>query len=224
MELLKLVLFVTVLMASFVPAYGQEFTNPSLSLQKIDVLPTDFNKVQDDSVIIPFEKTHAKSWQVTIQNNLLYGNPNGNAVIRFYDANIADKFFEIGMGSPPEKKFWVAMNLPEQGYLPATRLDKNGWVEGAKIIAAYSDMQGISVSNGQRIVVSNVKLDEFVIGSYAVYGMTEPTDPPAINSGTFEMEILSGDVSQNPLHYYPFYVTGAVGAIIGVLLILKKRS
>jgi hypothetical protein len=208
----------------FSPAYGQEFSNPSLTLQSINIPANEFNKVRDDSELVQFEKTHAKSWQLTIQNELLYGNPKGNAVIRLYDANVADKFVEIGMGSPPARKYWVAVNLPDQGYFPATRIDKDGWIEDSKIIAAYSDTQGVSVSNGKRIVVSNVKLDGFVVGSYSVYGMEEATDPPAINSGSFNIEIMSGDVSQNPIHYYPFYVTGAVGVIIGVLLLIKKRS
>jgi hypothetical protein len=219
-----LILGVLVAIIALVPAYGQESTNPSLILQKIDVQANDFNKVQDDATIIPLEKTHARSWQITIQNDLIYGNPKGNAIMRFYDANIEDKFIEIGMGSPPERKYWVGINLPGQGYLPATRLDKDGWYEDSKIIAAYSDMQGVSISNGKRIVVSNVKLDNFVIGSYSIYGMDEPTDPPAMNSGKISIEVLSGDVSKNPIHYYPFYVTGVVGAIIGVLLLVKKRS
>jgi hypothetical protein len=223
MNSLMLVVLVAVVMV-FVPVYGQEPTNPSLILQKIDVQANEFNKVLDDAIIIPFEKTHAQSWQITIQNDLIYGNPKGNAIMRFYDANIEDKFIEIGMGSPPERKYWVGLNLPGQGYLPATRLDKDGWYEDSKVIAAYSDVQGVSISNGKRIVVSNVKLDEFVIGSYSVYGMDESTDPPAMNSGKISIEVLSGDVSKNPIHYYPFYVTGVVGAIIGVLLLVKKRS
>ncbi|MEW6044426.1 MAG: hypothetical protein AB1608_09195 [Thermoproteota archaeon] len=206
------------------PAFAQEFTNPSLELQHVDIPPSDFNRLESDLVVIPFEKQHAGSWQLTIQNNLLYANPKGNAVLRLYDANIEGKFLEIGMGSPPERKFWVAINLPDQGYVPATRLDKDGWYEGSKIIAAHSDTQGVSIGNGKRIVVSNFNLQDFVVGSYGVYGMTDEADPPAINSGSFNVEMLSGDVSKNPIHYYPFYVTGVVGAIIGILLILKKRS
>jgi hypothetical protein len=208
----------------FVPAYGQEFTNTSLIVQTVDVKANDFNKVVDDLTVVPFESTHGGSWQITIQNNLLYGNPNGNAIVRIYDAKTADKFIEIGMGSPPEHKFWVALNFPDIGYIPATRIDRGGWFDNTKIIAGYNDAQGISISNGQRIVVSGVDLKDFVIGSYAVYGMVEPTDPPAINSGNLTIEVMSGDVSQNPIHYYPFYVTGVVGAIIGVLLLVKKRS
>lgn len=211
-------------LVGLVPAYGQQFTNPSLVVQNVNIPAVDFNKVSSDLVVVPFEKSHAGSWQITIQNDLLYANPKGNAVVRIYDANIHGKFFEIGMGSPPERKFWVAINLPEQGYIPATRIDKDGWYDGSKIIIAYSDAQGMWVGNGKRIVVSNFNLQDFVVGSYGVYGMSEATDPPAINSGTLNMEILSGDVSQNPIHYYPFYVTGAVGAIVAILLVLKKRS
>jgi hypothetical protein len=211
-------------MAAMIPAYGQEATNPSLTVQRIDITSSDFNRVEQDAVHVPFERTHAGSWQITIQNKLLYGNPDGDAIVRIYDAKIPDKFVEIGMSSPPERQFWVAMNFPDIGYIPATRIDKSGWFEGINVIMANNDAQGVSISNGQRIVVSGVDLKEFVVGSYAVFGMHEKTDPPAMSSGTLRLEIMSGDVSKNPIHYYPFYVTGVVGAIISVLLVLKKRS
>ena len=207
-----------------IPAYAQEYTNPSLILETIDIPAQDFNKMREDATKIPLKSEHPVSWQVTIQNNLLYSNPNGNAILRLYDAKIENKFVEIGMGSPPERKFWVALNFPEEGYLPATRLDKNGWFDGKKVIAAYSDSQGITVNNGQRIVVSGIELENFVIESYSVYGINEATDPPAINSGTFTVDVLSGDASKNPFHYYPFFVAGGVGALIGVLLLTKRRS
>ncbi len=222
MKLLSLVLLFCA--AIIIPAHGQEVANPSLTVQKIAVPASDFNRVQQDATPVPFEKTHAGSWQITIQNNLLYGNPKGSAILRINDANTADKFIEIGMSSPPERRFWVALNFPDIGYIPATRIDKSGWFDGINVIVANSDVQGVSISNGQRIVVSGVDLKEFVVGSYEVFGMEERTDPPAINSGSLNIEIMSGDVSKNPFHYYPFYVTGVVGAIIVTLLVLKKRS
>lgn len=207
-----------------IPVYAQEYANPSLLLETINIPAQDFNKIRQDAAVIPLKSEHPVSWQITIQNNLLYSNPNGNAILRLYDANVDGKFVEIGMGSPPDRKFWVALNFPEEGYLPATRLDKNGWFDGAKVIAGYSDSQGITVNNGQRIVVSGIDLKNFVIGSYSVYGMNDPTDHPAINSGTFTVDVLSGDASKNPLHYYPFFVAGGVGALIGFLLLTKRRS
>jgi len=218
------VLFLVALVVLPVYAQEQQFTNPSLVLQSVEIPTSDFNRVSDNITITPFEKDHEGSWQITLENNLLYGNPKGNAVIRIFDANVKNKYIEIGMGSPPDRKFWVGINLPEQGYLPATRIDKEGWYENAKVIAAYSDAEGVSIGNGKRIVVSNVNLDNFVVGGYAVYGMDDASDPPAINSGTYTVEVLSGDISKNPIHYYPFYVVGGVGALIAALLISKKRS
>ena len=43
----------------------------------------------------------------------MYGNPNGNAVIRLYDENVEDKFVEIGMGAPDDDKLWVAVRYLE---------------------------------------------------------------------------------------------------------------
>ena len=207
-----------------VHAQEQQFTNPSLVLQTVEIPITDFNRVSDGISVTPFEKDHEGSWQITIENNLLYANPKGNAILRIFDANVKDKYIEIGMGSPPDRQFWVGINLPEQGYLPATRIDKEGWYENAKVILAYSDAEGVSIGNGKRIVVSNVNLDNFVVGGYAVYGMDDAADPPAINSGTYSVDVLSGDISKNPIHYYPFYVAGGVGAIIAALLLTKRRS
>ena len=209
---------------SFIPVHGQQFSNPSMSVQTVDVSANQFNKVESDGAVIPFEKDHTGSWQITITNDLLYANPNGNAVVRFYDANVENKFFEIGMGSPPDHKFWVSINDPDRGFYPATLLYKDGWYEGEKVVVAYGDAQGLSVGNGKRIVVSNAVLDDFVVSSYEVYGMDQVTDPPAINSGTLSIEVLSGDVAKNPFHYFPFFVTGAVGAVVGILLLVKRRS
>lgn len=221
--ILRLVLVFLVTLA-FIPVYAQQFSNPSLILQTVDIAPTDFNKVSDNVNIIPFEKNHSGSWQITIENKLLYSNPNGNAIIRIYDANVKNKYIEIGMGSQPDHRFWAAVNLPDSGYIPATRLDKEGWYENTKVVLAYSDAAGLSVGNGKRIVVTNLGLNDFVVGSYGVYGIENASDPPAINSGTYSVEILSGDISQNPLHYYPFFVAGGVGALIGALLLTKRRS
>lgn len=221
---LKIILVLLVALTVIPVNAEQKFSNPSLVLQSVNVPANDFNKIKNNITIIPFSKSHSGSWQITIENKLLYSNPNGNAIVRLYDANVKNKFVEIGMGSQPDHKLWIAVNLPDSGYFPATRVDKEGWYENSKIIMAYGDAAGLSVGNGKRIVVTNLGLSDFVVGSYGVYGMENPNDPPAINSGTFTIEILSGDISQNPLHYYPFFVAGGVGALILALLLTKRRS
>lgn len=223
MKFLAALLFSVLFTGGIAPSLAQEYANPTLTLQEVEIPAQEFNKVSSDAQVINFDKPHKGNWQVTIKNDLLYANPMGNAVLRLHDASDASKYIDIGMGSPPDRKFWAAVNLPDIGYLPAARVDVEGWYPGSKVIAAHGDSPGITVSNGKRIVVSNLDLNEFVVGGYSVYGMNDRADPPAINSGTYTIDIMSGDVSKNPFHYYPFFVSGAVGAIIIALIVIKRR-
>ena len=216
--------FIILLTVGIVPAFAQEQVNPTLSMVIFDIDYTEFNKTARDAVIIPFEEIHDISWQVNLENKLLYGNPNGNGVIRFYDATIEDKFIEIGMGSPPNKKFWIAVQLPEEGYVVVhDKLDR-GWAPGAKVILAYSDSAGLTINNGERIVLSNLDIEDFEIKSYLVWGMEASQDPPATTSGYLNLEILSGDPKEGPLHMFPFILVGCIGIGVVILLVTKKRS
>ena len=99
------IILILILSLTLSPIYGQSQSNPSLVLHTTEIPYHEFNKIANDAQIIELDKTHSVSWQITIDNKLLYANPNGNAVIRFYDATIPEKFIEIGMGSPPDEKF-----------------------------------------------------------------------------------------------------------------------
>jgi hypothetical protein len=89
---------------------------------------------------------------------------------------------------------------------------------------SYTDRAGLTVNNGDRIVVSNLDVGVFAIGSYSVHGKEGSTDPPAINSGNITIEFLSGDPSQNIFALFPFIVTAIIGALAGGLFLTKKRS
>ena len=208
-----------------VPAFAQSQQNPSLVLQHIEIPASDFNVVARDTIIEELEKPHIVSWQITIRNELLYANPNGNAVIRFYDDTIPEKFFEIGMGSPPEEKFWIAVQIPDDpGYVVIHSKPERGWIKESTQVLAYTERAGMTVNNGERIVVSNLDIGKFQIGSYSVFGKESSTDPPAVNSGTLKMEILSGDPAENQIHLFPFFLAGGIGIIVAVLLVTKKRN
>ncbi len=206
------------------PVYAQETTNTSLILYEDEIQYYEFNRVARDASIIEFDKIHSISWQIILDNNLVYENPDGNAVIRYYDANIKDKFIEIGMGSFPNYKFWIAAQVPKEGYVVLHKMLERGWTPDTRIIVSYTERAGLTVNNGLRIVISNLDIGSFAIGSYSVHGMESSTDPPAVNSGSLSIELLSGDPSQNIFHLYPFYVTAAVGVIAGILFLTKKRS
>jgi len=206
------------------PAFAQEQSNSSLSMVNLDIDYNNFNKPARDQIIIPFQDIHDVSWQVNLVNELMYGNPNGNGVIRFYDATIEDKFIEIGMGSPPNKKFWIAAQLPDEGYVVIHNKLERGWLPGAKVILAYSDTAGLTVNNGERIVLSNLDIEGFEIKAYSVWGMEASQDPPAVTAGYLNLEILSGDPKEGSLHMFPFILVGCLGIGVAILLVTKKRS
>jgi len=132
--------FFTLFSILLVPAYAQSQQNPSLVLETIEIPSDNFNTVSRDSVIIDLENPHTISWQITIKNNLVYANPNGNAVIRFYDQINPEKFIEIGMGSPPEDKFWLAVQIPnDTGYVIVHSKTERGWIQTSNQIMAYTE-------------------------------------------------------------------------------------
>ena len=208
-----------------VPAFAQSQQNPSLVLETIEIPAHYFNTVGRDTIIVDFEKPHIISWQVTIRNDLLYANPDGNAVVRFYDKNTPEKFVEIGMGSPPDDKFWIAVLIPDDpGYVVVHSKLERGWKQELTQILAYTERAGLTVNNGERIVLSNLDIGTFQMGSYSVFGMEGSTDPPAVSSGSLQLEIMSGDPAKNTLHLYPFFLAGGIGVIVAVLLVTKKRT
>ena len=198
--------------------------NPSLLIQETEILYHEFNKIAHDLVIVEFIKSHDGSWQADLENNLMYGNPDGNAVIRIYDAETTDKFFEIGMGSHPNSKYWVAAQVPSTGYVLLHTDYENGWVQGKPTKITYSEQNGLTVDNGLRTVLSNLDLSPFIIKSYSVHGMEGSTDPPAVTSGMYIIKIMSADYGDNPLSIFPFIVTGIIGIVVVALIVSKKRS
>ena len=206
------------------PAFAQEEVNPSLSIENLEIPAEKFNTVLRNAPIIQLDTVHDISWQITIDNNLLYANPNGNAVFRVYDKLDNTEFIEVGMGPKPDNKFWVAVQTPDEGYVVVHRDLDRGWYPEAKSIVSFTDRAGLTVNNGARIVVTNLDIGKFEIESYSVHGMEGSTDPPAINSGIMIVEILSGDPGKNMFAFFPFYVAAGIGIIGATLYFTKKRS
>jgi len=225
-------LLIIFLAFTIIPAFGQEpmigdyleSSNPSLIIQQTEIPYSEFNKVKSNTVIVDFENIHAGSWQAELHNDLLYGNPDGDAVIRIYDSEIADKFFEIGMGSHPRYSYWIAADVPETGYVLLYSAYENGWAPGKPTKITYSEQGGLTVDNGLRTVLSNLDISPFAIKSYSVHGMKGSTDPPAVTDGVFTVKITSADYGENPLWIFPFVVTGIVGAGVIILIFSKRRS
>ena len=219
-------LFALILLVGFIitPAFAQEVKNPSLIIETIEIPAGEFNRVLRDAPITPLDNVHDVSWQVTVDNNLLYANPDGNAVFRLYDQASHDEFIEIGMGPQPDNKFWVAVQTPKEGYVILHSSFERGWYPDAKSILTFTERAGLTVNNGVRIVVTNVDIGPFAIDSYSVHGKDGSTDPPAVNSGSMIIEFLSGDPAENVFAFFPFYVAIGIGIIVAALILTKKRS
>ena len=226
-------MFVIFLAFTVIPVFAQEPMigdyiqppiNESLIIQQTEILYSEFNRVSSDVVIKEFGNTHPHSWQAELHNDLLYGNPEGDAVIRIYDSEISNKFFEIGMGSHPRYSYWIAADVPETGYVLLYSAFENGWVPGKPTKITYSEQTGLTVDNGLRTVLSNLDISPFAIKSYSVYGMKGSTDPPAVTDGIYTVKIISADYGDNPLSLFPFVVTGLLGIVVAVLIFSKKRS
>ena len=220
-------LFAIVLLTGFfiTPAFAQEMKNPSVIIDTIEIPAEEFNTVLRDALIVSFDDAHTISWQVTIDNNLLYANPNGNAVLRIYNQDPSGtEFIEVGMGSQPDNKLWVAVKTPKEGYIVVFRDLDRGWYPQAKLIISYTDRAGLTVNNGSRIVVTNLDIGVFAFDSYSVHGMEGSTDPPAVNSGSMIVEFLSGDPAKNVFALYPFFLAIGLFVIVGALILTKKRS
>ncbi|MGQ0638176.1 MAG: hypothetical protein ACT4N1_02275 [Nitrososphaerota archaeon] len=219
----RVIIFIILLTITIFPGYAQTQSNPSISIETLEIPSEKFNVVSSDANIITLEHEHAINWQLTIENNLVYANPLGNAVMRLYDNLNKEKFVEIGMGSQPDFKFWVAVQTPDTGYAVIHSRIEDGWKPGKHVTAAYSDTTGFSVNNGERIVVSNLDVENFVIKEIAVYGMESSTDPYATNSGSLLLNVVSGNPAANPLFYLPFILAGTIGVLVVILLKIKKR-
>ncbi len=219
-------LFPAILFVGFFvsPAFAQESNNPSLIIDTLEIPSDEFNTVLREAPIRVLDDTHAVSWQVTIDNNLLYANPEGTAVLRLYDQETHDEFIEVGMGPQPDHKFWVAVQTPKEGYVVVHSDLDRGWYPQTKSIISFTDRAGLTVNNGARIVVTNLDIGEFAVHSYSVHGMAGSTDPPAASSGSMIVEFLSGDPAKNVFALFPFYVAAGTGIIVGVLFLTKKRS
>ena len=225
-------LLVAFLAFTIIPAFAQEPiigdymqpVNESLLIKQTEIPYSEFNKVSTDAVIQEFGNTHPHSWQAELHNDLLYGNPEGDAVIRIYDSEIPGKFFEIGMGSHPRYSYWIAADVPSTGYVLLYSAFENGWVSGKPTKITYSEQTGLTVDNGLRTVLSNLDISPFTIKSYSVHGMKGSTDPPAVTDGIYTVKIISADYGDNPLSLFPFVVTGILGIVVAVLIFSKKRS
>lgn len=219
-------IIILLLAGSFLPVYAQQSTmNKSERYDSVDVPYTAFDASRDNATVFKLDHEHITNWQMEMEDKLKYTHPNGNAVIRLYEDLNVPKFIEIGMGAPPDNRFWVAINTPEDGYFVIHEENKLGWTSDKPITATHSSNGGLTVSVGEKVAVSNLDVAGFTVREFTVFGMnSDYSNAPPADSGSLSFSIVSGNPAENPIFYMPFIVLAATGGIIVALLKTKRRT
>lgn len=219
-----IILAILLLATPLLPVFAQESTmNPSVHYDSIEIPAGAFNVVRDNATFFKLPHEHVTNWQLTIENKLTYADPNGTAIIRLYEDPTEQKFIEVGMGSPPDHRLWVAVNTPDDGYFVILDEKTGGWTPGQIVTVQHTSNGGLSASIGQQVLVDNLDVAGFTVRDIAAAGLGSASDPPAASSGSVSINIVSGDPAQNPIFYMPFIVVGVTGVLIGILIKTKKR-
>ena len=215
---------------------------PSLSFSQSNDTPKfqELKKNLDDKITFPytasnhdrknpsiyvFKESIPNDWNVFINNNMSYSNnPEAKTVIQLKEPYPSEKFIELTMFGGKSKKFSIAVNTNESGRLQLYQNDFDGWSLDNPVVVTSGVDQGISVTDGKRIVVDKLSVNGFNLGSINVYGKDESTLPDSTLKGSIQFEVLFGHPTQSFLYYMPLIVMVGVGGVILFLLKVKKRD
>jgi hypothetical protein len=177
-------------------------------------------------MIYTYDKPKGQNWILTVENNLSYAiRQDAKTIIKLQERAPSEKFIEVAMFGDVSKKFWVAVNTNESGYMKLyDESGNNGWSRDQPLVIAHGNNQGLTVTNGKRIVVDKLSLDGFTLGSIAVYGKDNPDSPLNVYKGNLSFDVIYGNPAESPLYYLPVGMLIGVGGLVVGLVIFKKRK
>jgi hypothetical protein len=182
------------------------------------------NTDRKNPVIHTYEIPKDVSWILSIENNMTYNNSSeAKTIIKLMENKPSEKFIELAMFEQNEK-FWVAVNTNESGYLRVHEQDTDGWSRDEPIMVAHANNQGLTITNGKRIVIDRLSLDGFSLGSIAIYGKDDTDSPINTVDGYLSFDLLYGNPRDSPLYFLPIIMLVLVGGIVFYLLKIKKRD
>jgi hypothetical protein len=182
------------------------------------------NTDRKNPVIHTYEIPKDVSWILSIENNMTYNNSSeAKTIIKLMENKPSEKFIELAMFEQNEK-FWVAVNTNESGYIRVHEQDTDGWSRDEPIMVAHANNQGLTITNGKRIVIDRLSLDGFSLGSIAIYGKDDTDSPINTLDGYLSFDLLYGNPRDSPLYFLPIVMLVLVGGIVFYLLKIKKRD
>lgn len=191
------------------------------------VLPyTASNDDRKHPITYTYDEPKGLNWILTIQNNLSYAiRQDAKTIVKLQEPMPSEKFIEIAMFGDVSKKFMVAVNTNESGYMRLyDESGSNGWSREQPIIIAHGNNQGLTITNGKRIVVDKLSLDGFTLGSIVVYGKDNSDSPLNAYGGNLLFNVIYGNPAESPLYYLPVGMLIGVGGLVIGLVIFKKRK
>jgi hypothetical protein len=211
----------------FIYGQGREITNVT-STKNSESFNVSFNSSNADiknPVVHSFAKPIPTNWQIIIQNNLSYfSSPNAKTIIRILEPPPSEKFIELGMFGGNSSKFWAAVNTRDSGYIRVYERSTDGWSRDQPIFVAHANNQGLTITNGKRIIIDRLSINDFLLNAIEVYGKDRPEDPSNSFSGYISFNIIYGNPSDSPIYYVPLVMLILVGGILIILLLKKKRD
>jgi hypothetical protein len=182
------------------------------------------NTERKNPVIHTFETSKDDSWILGIDNNLTYNNSSeAKTIIKLMENKPSEKFIELAMFEQNEK-FWVAVNTNESGYIRVHERDTDGWSRDEPLMVGHANNQGLTITNGKRIVIDRLSLDGFNLGSIAIYGKDDTDSPINTLDGYLSFDLIFGNPRDSPLYFLPIIMLVLVGGIVFYLLKMKKRD
>jgi hypothetical protein len=183
------------------------------------------NSDRKNPFVYTFDKPKVTNWILTIQNDLLYSDmQNAKTIVKLQEPTPSDKFIEIAMFGDASKKFWVAVNTQESGYIRVYERDNDGWSRDQPVIVAHGNNQGLTITNGQRIIIDKLSINDFALASIAVYGKEDPDSTVNTYEGDIFFNVIYGNPADSPLYYFPLVMIVGIGGLVAGLLIFKKRK
>ena len=183
------------------------------------------NSDRKNPFVYAFDTPKVTNWILTIQNNMSYSDmQNAKTIVKLQEPTPSDKFIEIAMFGDASKKFWVAVNTKESGYIRVYEHDTDGWSRDQPVIVAHANNQGLTITNGQRIIIDRLSINDFTIASIAVYGKDEPNSAVNTYGGDISFNVIYGSPINSPLYYLPLAMIVGIGGLVVGLLVFKKRK
>ncbi|MEO9321390.1 MAG: hypothetical protein ABI361_12030 [Nitrososphaera sp.] len=183
------------------------------------------NRDLSHAMVYTYDAPKGQNWILGITNNVTYSRANTSvAIVRLQEPAPSQKFIQIEMYAGPNHDFIVGVNTTDTGYSVVNTQDGQGWATDGPISVSHADNQGLTVTDGKRIVVDRLDIQGFSVGSIAAYGKKSPADPDNAVGGQLTFEMLAGSPSDSPTYYVPLGVMLGMGGLMGVLLMKKRRK